>query len=1403
MPVAWPTAAQYANLGVGAQKDKIWWIDWSGFSFANGSTKSFTTSNGLTVTLGFSNVSGPALTPTIMNTWSGSVLHLLYNFSDPAIKPALYHTSYQTELTKFTINVTASRNGFPVPVRLIAADAEASALTEITTLKTNGSNWITVDFFRNSNQTTNPLTGCNTNTLKITDTYGNAPAFGQNPVISTESPATGPLSIEVTMDHTSVPGQMGLAFGILEAVDRGDLPASYGFAHHGVQYAYNNVCSYMPPFPNSVQSTNLKIGNNAGDPDGIQGSDDNANGIDEDGIASFPAYSGSGTYTLTLPVTNTTGGNAFLTGWFDFNGNNAFDGGESVTVTLPQNTTSASLTWSGLPVSLSSTVNYAFRFRLSSSSTAVQVAAGHAPDGEVEDYTAVFQQTTAAGFLTPDTICINSPLSITNTSIGASSYYWNFCVANSTTNPTGVNLGNFGFSLPVFMDYEKDGNNYYAFVTNNMPGKLTRLDFGNSLLNTPTVQDFGNLGGAIPDQCEGIQLVKDNGRWYAIIVGGQPVGRIVKVDFGTSLSNNAPVATNWGNVGNLAYPTDLHVFKDGVNWYGLTINALTNTITRFNFTSSFINTPTGLNLGNIGGLNFPTGIYAIKKNNLWHAFVSNAGNGGSNSSNASLTRLDFGNSLLNTPTGTNIGNPGNLLSSSRDITIYQSCDEIFGFVVNNAGSKELVRLNFNNSLTTPPTAINLGNTGALSFPHSVSKLFRVDNDLYAFVTNVNNNSLTRLKLGGCGSASMPSSTLQNPGPISYNAIGTYSINLTVDDGLPTQSAYCKTVVVIDNTHTPLQNKSFCTGDSVLLTSTKPGGNLWSTGSTSSSIYVKSPGTYWVRSTVGGCINVDSFVVQAKPVPMVNLGVDTSVCSSDSLVLSAGNSGANYSWQNGQSTETFVVKNAGLYYVTVSQNGCSASDSINVSIAASPIITITKDTAICNTESIQLTGSGGQNYSWYPTTALSNPLNASTAASPDTTTTYFLTVTNSNGCKAKDSVKVTVTAKPIVNIGPDTTLCSLDSLLLDAGNVGASYLWQDGKTTRTFVVSNSGLYHVSVNNNGCIVKDSVLVSEILSPVINLSPDTTICKTGQAVLSGSGGVTFSWSPANNLTITNDSTVIVTPEITTVYRLEIIGQNNCVTSDSVTVFVNPKPVFSAGSAQPILCVGDTTVLSASGGDRYTWLPATGLSNPTAAVTQAYSNQSMNYQVIIEDDDCRMADTLSIVLPIADKPIVSVSKSNDITCVQSTATLSASGGVSYSWQPATGLSNPLVASPSVSIPTSTTYQVTITSGEGCTTMDTIRINVYKDGDGSGFLVPSAFTPNNDGKNDCFGVPHWGDVKDFSLSVYNRWGEMVFHADQPSKCWNGFYKGVLQPNAVFVYFIKGKALCGEVFRKGTVTLIR
>jgi gliding motility-associated-like protein len=89
------------------------------------------------------------------------------------------------------------------------------------------------------------------------------------------------------------------------------------------------------------------------------------------------------------------------------------------------------------------------------------------------------------------------------------------------------------------------------------------------------------------------------------------------------------------------------------------------------------------------------------------------------------------------------------------------------------------------------------------------------------------------------------------------------------------------------------------------------------------------------------------------------------------------------------------------------------------------------------------------------------------------------------------------------------------------------------------------------------------------------------------------------------------------------------------------------------------------------------------------------------------------------------------------------------------------------------------------------------------GYNMPNAFTPNNDGRNDCFGLKYWGGVIGLEFNIYNRWGEVIFRSNNTSACWDGSYKGISQPSGTYVYQIKARTACGEVYRKGTVVLVR
>jgi gliding motility-associated-like protein len=466
-----------------------------------------------------------------------------------------------------------------------------------------------------------------------------------------------------------------------------------------------------------------------------------------------------------------------------------------------------------------------------------------------------------ANFTAPAEVLVNDPITLTNTTAGGSTFFWNFCSGNVYTAPTVTNLGYItGMDVPVFIATAKQGNDYYAFFTNNNTPSpyLYRLYFGNSLLNTPTVTNLGSFGGVIPYNTEGVQVVEDADGWHVLVVGSpMPDSKIVKVDFGASLTNPTPVAVDWGNIGNLSYPHDLFITKENNQFYGFTINAYNNTITRFDFGTDFRNAPTGVNLGNPGGfLDYPDGIFAIQESGSWHVFVTNR-------TTNSLSRYDFGTSLVNTPTATNLGNPGGLLQAPRDLCVIQDCGKVFGLVVNETND-DLVRIDFQGNITSTVVATSLGSQG-LDFPHSISTLFRVDNSLYAFIVNAHNNTLARVEFNSCTNASIPSSTQQQPPVFSYNAPGTYTVNLIADEGLPTQSAFCKTILV--KTPPVVSVAGFTAPDTVCvnapvnITNTTTGASTYLWNFCSGGIF--NPPQVDNLGNPGGTMNVPVFMATAK------------------------------------------------------------------------------------------------------------------------------------------------------------------------------------------------------------------------------------------------------------------------------------------------------------------------------------------------------------------------------------------------------------------------------------------------------------------------------------------------------------------------------------------------------------
>jgi hypothetical protein len=222
----------------------------------------------------------------------------------------------------------------------------------------------------------------------------------------------------------------------------------------------------------------------------------------------------------------------------------------------------------------------------------------------------------------------------------------------------------------------------------------------------------------------------------------------------------------------------------------------------------------------------------------------------------------------------------------------------------------------------------------------------------------------------------------------------------------------------------------------------------------------------------GCSVADSINLTLLPAPQVDLGPDTTACSS--LSLNAGNPGSSYVWSTGATGQSINVTASGTYTVTVTEpsGGCQTSDAIQVVISQPPIVDLGPDFFACLSATLDA-GNPGATYLW----STGDTGQSLTIAASGT---YSVTVTSPDGCQNTDAVLVTIGSPPMVDLGPDLTEC--DETTLTAGLSGASYLWSTGQTTASITIQDSGWYAVEVTNaQGCSGSDSILVNIIQSPV----------------------------------------------------------------------------------------------------------------------------------------------------------------------------------------------------------------------------------------------------------------------------------------------------------------------------------
>jgi gliding motility-associated-like protein len=580
--------------------------------------------------------------------------------------------------------------------------------------------------------------------------------------------------------------------------------------------------------------------------------------------------------------------------------------------------------------------------------------------------------TVLADFSMPDTVCLNDDITISNLSQGATTYFWKFCTGDPLTNMQGIDLGNPAgdLNVPLGVTLVQDNGNLFAFIANSGNGTVTKISWGNSFFNQVTVENMGNFG-LLTSGIFGIQVKFDAGKWYGFVTNGN---QLVRLNLGSSLSVDALSAQVVATSAFMNRARGLVIEKDGADWVGFCTNYPAKTIARFHWQNGLGGTnPDVADLGFVNILTDPMQPALIRDNSGWYMFVANTN---------SLAQFDFGNSLMNLPTATDFKNLA-WMTDDRGISLFMECNNPYGFVTNhNLVDNLILQINFKGGMTGSKSITPLGMVANMYLPLALSESLNIGDTVYTIV--VNESSLTTLFFPPCINSPLPPSTQFDPSPVKFDALGKYTVKLTVDMGLPTEQTVCREIYVDAPSVIDLGNDTtLCSGISLQIDA-GPGflNYQWNTGATTRKIMVDTAGIYTVRASnttfchaddsikisfaqpatsevdtticsgqryfAGGqwrmksgsyvdslftkylCDSLVTTNLTVKPPVIVSLGNDTCIFSDNIYTLHPQGTGiTGYVWQDSSQDSVFTVREPGSYWVIASIEKCSGTDTVIV------------------------------------------------------------------------------------------------------------------------------------------------------------------------------------------------------------------------------------------------------------------------------------------------------------------------------------------------------------------------------------------------------------------------------------------------------------------------------------------
>ena len=530
---------------------------------------------------------------------------------------------------------------------------------------------------------------------------------------------------------------------------------------------------------------------------------------------------------------------------------------------------------------------------------------------------------------------------------------------------------------------------------------------------------------------------------------------------------------------------------------------------------------------------------------------------------------------------------------------------------------------------------------------------------------------------------------------SIGTSGTYSVQ--VEDAAGCSGSDTVEVTINSNPIASLTDQSICSGDAAVQFDAGAGYTYQWSGDASGNNRTYSSSTsgiFTVEITDGnGCKDTASASLTVNSLPVVNLGIDRSMCTGSTVDFNAENTGATFLWHDGSSNQIYTSAAAETVHVLVTDaNGCEGRDTAIVTIEPGLAVDLGPDQSIC--EGATATIDAG--YDASANTVLWNTGASTRTISTTTSGTFIVVVTDAGGCMGTDTIDVIVNPNPAPSLS-DAAICAGDpAVTFDPGTgAGWTYLWggDASGSSRTYSSSTSGNFVVDVTDgNGC--SGSAAASLVVNPlpVVSINDTLIVCPGRDTVFSTGGSYsTYEW----NGNASNNTASYQTNQVGDVW-LTVTDVNGCQNTATSYLANYPAEVVDLQANQTSICVGGSVTLTPTlSGAGYTYEWENGSTSFTRNVSPTVTTL---YEVYVTSGGgCPAYDSLRIVvnpLPVVDVPDQSI-------CEGQSATFDAQNeGATFLWSDGS-------AGRTLTVSQAGSYAVTVTDGNGCVNSDNATLTV------------------------------------------------------------------------------------------------